>query len=49
VQADGVKHKRFVIKAKVNYAAPTPGEKTAAVPGKDERVAHAETAKGAGR
>jgi type IV pilus assembly protein PilN len=49
VQADGVKHKRFVIKAKVNYAAPTPGDKTAAVPGKDERVAQAEAAKGAGR
>jgi type IV pilus assembly protein PilN len=49
VQAEGVKHKRFVIRAKVNYAAPTPGDKAAALPAKDGRVAQAETAKGAGR
>jgi type IV pilus assembly protein PilN len=49
VQADGVKHKRFVIKAKVNYAAPAPGERTAALPSGDARVAQADPAKGAER
>jgi type IV pilus assembly protein PilN len=49
VQADGVKHKRFVIKAKINYAAPAAGERTAARPSGDARVAHADAAKGAER
>ena len=50
VQAEGVKHKRFVIKAKVNYAAPTTGERTAAAGANDRtHLAQAEAPEGAGR